>query len=430
MTSQGPTASRFFWRNRRITLGRARDIWQKIQERGFLWLWRRLGQELRVPETVEGVYIRALAVRVYALIVFLMSPLLFLAGQLFSGRAKTLYFFYDLDVSPITYDMADYLVLAELERRRRGLHWLYVYVVPGRNQGLRDEDAAYEKVVDRSNRMWRLNNLVIPLFALLPTCAGYAICRSRMQATLLRMLAGRNVYPLTYWSAWPIGLFRRPILEAGREGLEIFPMFKAPEQSVKYVRQWLGARVGARKAITITLRDYGADPLRNSNIHAWAAFAHGLDPETYVPIFVLDTETAMQPVPDAIKEFLVFSEAPWNVALRSALYELAYLNLAIVHGPTALVWYNHRCRYVLFFPRSDSSQTGTQYVKSNGFIDGESLPFAAAFQKWVWEPDEADVIKREFDQMCAAIEDSLPGRENTERLERWPARTGTIKDLA
>jgi len=429
MRSHGPTPSQFFWRNRRITPGRAKDILQKIQERGLHWLWPRLRKELRVPETVEGIYIRSWAVRVYALVVFVLSPLLFLAGQLFSGRAKTLYFFYDLDVCPITYDMADYLVLVELERRRRGLQWVYVYVVPGRNQGLRDEDADYEKIVDKSNRVWRLNNLVIPLFALLPTCAGYSICRNRMQATLLRLLAGRNVYPPTYWPSLPVGLFRRPILNAARQGVEVFPMFKAPEQSVKYVRQWLGARVGTRKAITITLRDYGADPLRNSNIRAWAAFARSLNPQAIVPIFVLDTETAMDPVPDVIKEFLVFPEAPWNPALRSALYELAYLNLAIVHGPTTLLWYNDHCRYVIFFPRDNSTQTGTDYVKANGFIPGESLPFATPFQTWVWEPDEADVIQREFNQMCATIENSLPGRENTERLERWPARVGAIRDL-
>ena len=118
MKSKAPTASQFFWRNQRITLGRVKDIWQKIQERGFPWLWRRLRKELRVPETVEGVCIRTLAVRMYGLIVFILSPLLFLTGQLFSRRAKTLYFFYDLDVSPITYDVADYLEIPQAERER------------------------------------------------------------------------------------------------------------------------------------------------------------------------------------------------------------------------------------------------------------------------------------------------------------------------
>jgi hypothetical protein len=403
-----------FWRNRRITVGRGNDILKKIRKGGFPWLLQRLRKELRVPETVEGLYIRLWVVRAYGLILLVLSPVLFLAAQLFSGRTKTLYYFYDLDVSPITYDMADYLVLAELERRRRGLKSLYIYIVPGRNQGVRDEDVDYEKIVDRSTRIWRLNNLVIPLFALLPTCVGYSMCKNRMQVTLLRLLAGRHAYPPTYWPALPIGLFRRPILQAARDGVEIFPLLKAPEQSVKYVQRWLGGRVNSRKVITITLRDYAADPQRNSNVRAWVEFAHCLNSKEFVPVFVLDIETALDPVPDSIKEFLVFHEAPWNLALRSALYEEAYVNLALVHGPTELMWYNHRCRYILFFPRDDSSQTGIEYIKANGFIHGESLPFAAAFQKWVWEPDEADIITREFDRMCAAIE-GAPLRRNQDR---------------
>src|SRR5207245_2370486 len=155
--------------------------------------------------------------------------------------------------------------------------------------------------------------------------------------------------------------------------------------------------------ITITLRSYGIDPSRNSNLEAWATFAHELDPDRFAPIFVLDTETAMDPVPPAIRDFPVSHEAPWNLALRSALYELAYLNLAIVHGPTELLWYNDRCRYVIFFPRDESRQTNKEFIAANGLVHGEPLPFATPLQKWVWGPDDLDIIKREFAAMCEAI---------------------------
>ena len=117
----------------------------------------------------------------------------------------------------------------------------------------------------------------------------------------------------------------------------------------------------------------------------------------------------MDPVPEAIREFPVFHEAPWNLALRSALYELAYLNLAIVHGPTELLWYNDRCRYVIFFPRDEGRQTNTEFMVANGFVPGESLPFATPLQKWVWEPDDLDVIKREFAALCEAIDAAKAG---------------------
>ena len=357
-----------------------------------------------MPETKEGIWIRRLMVAVYGTVTMISAPLRILAVLVFGRVSKTLYYFHDLDVSPITFDIADYLVIAEMERRRRGFDHIYIYIVPGRSRGLRDEGEEYEKLVGRSNRLWRLNNLVIPTLALLPSCSGYSFCKDRRQATLFRIFAWGYTFPPTYWPAFPVGLFRRPILEAARHGASIFPIFSSPIQSLTYVQQWLSARIGTKKAISITLRSYGFDPTRNSNLAAWAAFARSLNQEEFAPIFVLDTDTAMDAVPEAIKDFLVFHEAPWNLALRSALYELAYLNLAIVHGPTALLWYNDRCRYVIFFPQGGSSRTDPDYVRANGFIRGESLPFATPFQKWVWEPDDLSAIRQEFTRMCDAIE--------------------------
>src|SRR5262249_24359096 len=148
-------------------------------------------------------------------------PLIVLARLLLRAPRKTLYYFYDLDVSPVTYDVADSLVLAELERRWRGLDSVYVVVVPGRRAGLRDEGPDYGRVGARPSRWCRLRHLVIPLFALLPTCSGYSICRDRRQATLFRLLMAGKVYPPSYWPAFPLYLFRRPVLEAARRGLPI-----------------------------------------------------------------------------------------------------------------------------------------------------------------------------------------------------------------
>jgi len=153
--------------------------------------------------------------------------------------------------------------------------------------------------------------------------------------------------------------------------------------------------------------------LRNSNLEAWAEFARSLDPDQYAPIFLLDTDVAMDTPPDAIREFCVFREGPWNLGLRSALYEAAHINLAIVHGPTELLWYNDRCRYVLFVPPVNTGQSELKTMRANGFVPGESLPFATPFQKWVWEQDDLPVIQREFTRMCDAIEShaGLPDRE-------------------
>ena len=158
--------SEFFWRNRPL---RVRDVVQKIRINGIGWLFRRMTRELRTPETTEGVYLRQLMVAAYTILLAALSPLIVLARVALRLPRKTLYYFYDLDVSPITFDIADALVLAELERRRRGLDSLYAVIVPGRHGGLRDEGSEYENVVDRASRWWRLHHLLIPMLSLLPS---------------------------------------------------------------------------------------------------------------------------------------------------------------------------------------------------------------------------------------------------------------------
>ena len=53
------------------------------------------------------------------------------------------------------------------------------------------------------------------------------------------------------------------------------------EQARRYVDQWLAPRARGRKVVSITLREYGYHPARNSNVAAWTAFARGLDPEQF-----------------------------------------------------------------------------------------------------------------------------------------------------
>jgi hypothetical protein len=393
-----------FWR-RRPTLLLIREATRKVRAEGIGWLLSRLGQEFRTPRTTEGVYLRFLNVWMYGVVLRVLTPLIVRGRRAFRTPRNTLYYFYDLDAALVTYDVVDSLVLAELERRRRGCDSVYVVVVPGRNARFREEASESEEGIDGASRRWRLHHLVIPAFALLPTCSGYSVCRDRRQATLFRLMVG-DVYPPSYWPAFPLCLFRMPILEAARRGVPIFPMLRSPDQSLRYVRRWLDGRAGARKVVTITLRDSGHEPGRNSNLIAWVEFARELDPDEWAPVFVLDTDSAMDPAPEAIRDFAVFHEGPWNLALRSALYELAYLNLAIVHGSTELFWYNHRCRYVVFVPRDDTGQTAAApaVMAAYGFIEGESLPFATPVQKWVWEPDTPEAIRREFAGMCAVIE--------------------------
>jgi hypothetical protein len=394
----------YFWSNRPLTMARLRDIAAKARARGPGWVWRRLTKELRHPETTQGIRLRWLNVVLYTALVYLLSLLPALVFRLVGTKRRTLALFYDLDIASLTFDIVDYLMLAELERRRLGLDAVHVVVVPGRVDGLRQEAEHYEKVVDQHARIWRLHNLVIPMFALFPTVAGYTICSDRRHATLVRFFFPRKVHPPGYWPAFPIVPVRRLVFGAAREGRAVFPGLAIPEQALRFVDAWLKARIGDRKPVVITLRQYGYQPTRNSNVSAWIEFARKLDRSRYAPIFVQDVAAAMQETPPELAEFPVFREAPFNMILRGALYERAWLNICQAHGPTELMWYNERCRYVIFLTIGSSPETELETLRGYGIEADESPPFATPLQKWVWDKDELPMIEREFTAMEAAIE--------------------------
>ena len=97
--------------------------------------------------------------------------------------------------------------------------------------------------------------------------------------------------------------------------------------------------------------------------------------------------------------------ACWNIGIRAALYELAYLNLGVNTGPMSLCWLNARCRYITFkMITKNPSPASLENMSKNGFQFNEAPIFANAFQRWVWEDDEEKIISKEFNLMCQRLE--------------------------
>jgi hypothetical protein len=84
-----------------------------------------------------------------------------------------------------------------------------------------------------------------------------------------------------------------------------------------------------------------------------------------------------------------------------ALYELAYVNMSLMHGPMELALYNEVCRYAVFIPLGASPQTEKWILTKRGFLIGRDLPFARPWQRLVWEADDLTAIRRTFADMEA-----------------------------
>ncbi len=386
---------------------RLTSVADTIRTEGLGWVWRRV--RWRTPATGPG---RVVHAGLRQALSAALAPGRWLRQNPVRAvvSADTLYAFFDLQVAPVTYDASWFAAAADLTRRRLGLSRVHFVVVPGNKDGVREERAAYEAVVDVASRLWRLHSVVVPIFTLVPACAGYTVLPSRSVASLLRVAAGGRVYPEHYEPALPVGHHPSELHAAGRRGEASIGVLRSPVQGLRFVERWLSPRLRGRKPITITVRDYAFMTERNSNLAAWVAFARRLDPTTYLPVFVLDTERTLDLPPAAIEAFEVFREASWSVPLRMALYERSYLNLGVNNGPLFMAALNDRARLLIFKIITPSvPQTTEAFMQGLGFEVGGQLPFATEFQRLVWEDDTAPIIKREFDAMVAGIEAAEPG---------------------
>jgi hypothetical protein len=385
------------------TLARLASLGPKFRERGWGWLARRLYGELRAPETRTGLLVRPVTSGLVDLALRPLRAALRAEGRQFDD---TLVYFFDLDVVPITFDVLTYLADAELERRRRGLARVHVVVVPGRHGGWREEEPEFERIVGHDARYWRLYNLVIPSFGLLPSLASYTVSASRAHAGRIHAMA-RHVAPKGYLVSMPVATWNGDVFGAP-EPAEAVQYVRTPPEALRHVGAWLEARASARKVVAITLRDYDFMPRRNSNRAAWLRFARELDPAEYFPVIVLDTNAAMADLGRDLDGLAVFAEASWNIWLRSALYELAHLSVSSMQGATDLCWYNLRCRYLQFVSVGSSPQSTEAYFRREGYPFGESFAMATPHQRLVWAPDGYDRITAEFAAMCRVLDGIEP----------------------
>lgn len=370
-------------------------ILKKIYNNGLIWFYNRLILEFRIPQTSLGKKLKFLNILIYKFLFKLNKKNNLLLSK------DTLYFFYDLEISPITYNFCEALAVANVHRIHKGLQYLYVVIVPGPLGGLKEEEKNYDLICHKDLRVWKKYNILLPMINLIPSCGGLINCLSREEAETIRKMTIPNIYPKEYSTIFPIAaLFYK---WAHTNNQELMPI-RATTQAINYVRQWLKSKQYDRKIIVITLRQYNYMPKRNSNIVAWANFAKSLPINEYFVVIIPDTEIAMnKPLPELIM-FEHFTQGCWNIELRAAIYEIAYLNLGINNGPLALCYLNKYCRYIMFkIINHEVPQVTIDALKTQGYIPGKNPLFATKYQKWVWKSDTEKTIRNEFIKMCKIL---------------------------
>jgi tetratricopeptide (TPR) repeat protein len=309
--------------------------------------------------------------------------------------------FFDLQVCPITFDFVVFAALAEMERVRRDCATIHYVIVPGDKDGFREDDLTY----DLSQKQWRILNIVLPGCWLFGGHVSVSVCANREEALQIEERSAGPIFPEAYSVHQPVGDFLWSGVTAAAACGEPIPHVRPSPQATDFIRTWLGNRTDGKRPVAITLRESSHGAVRNSNIEDWIGFARTLDTETYCPIFVRDTERFGEPPLDDLKDFVICEAASLHIDLRVALYEQSWLNLVIPNGPGVLGMLSGSIRFIMFKMLTEEfANTSTGHVQSLGFKIGGQVPHATPFQRLVWEPDDSDVIQREFVAMADRID--------------------------
>jgi tetratricopeptide (TPR) repeat protein len=311
-----------------------------------------------------------------------------------------LFAFYDLALSPVSFDFSSFLVCADAHRRKVGLRHIHFVVVPAKSgTGHWDNQLHLD-----DHLKWRLNNVLVPLSGLVEASSGLSICATRDEAArLVAQTSPDHIFPETYSPVTPVERHHTGwtvILATQGEPVQCV---RASEQARRYARQWIDARAQGRKCVALTLREADFGQRRNSDPVVWGGFARKLLDGGYFPVILRDIDTALGPVHPALEGFATFTEGVFNLDLRIAFYEEAHVHASVANGPCHTCFYDRNVRYLYVVSGDWLTQKPTPFGRI-GIEFGEQPPFTNRYQRWMWKEQDADVIMSEFLALDAAID--------------------------
>ena len=93
------------------------------------------------------------------------------------NKSEVLFAFYDLAVNPNSFDIAKFLVLAELYRIENRFREIHLVITPDKNGWARSDD-----LHSSDQQEWRLRNILLPAMSLVPSIKGNTVFSSREEA--------------------------------------------------------------------------------------------------------------------------------------------------------------------------------------------------------------------------------------------------------
>lgn len=310
-----------------------------------------------------------------------------------NGNKDRLLLVYDTLLNPLTFDFIHTLYYADCQRRRSEKKYFDLLLV-SRDDLASSREQNYIDAIGNENLSWRLFNLIVPLSRLFVTVGRIYIVEPQEAFEIVK--GYESVHPNGYGYSNP----KSSIIRLDLPELTYYPALRVSKSAENIIGSYF-SMADIRRIVTITLRTYDYIECRNSDIESWVDFAGELDPLRYRVIFIPDASPDGVNTFKKINKFEIFDSACWNIELRAALYQRAWINMGVVCGPLAISCLMENVFTAMIDRTLDYPDDFRDGFRDSGIIPGKPLNFYSKSCKFYLGKDNKETILKLFNQFNA-----------------------------
>ena len=300
---------------------------------------------------------------------------------------KTLVCFYDMAVSPCSYDFFTFMYSAEICRIRRSLDDINLILVQGPKNKFRNDEIRS----DEQNQTF-FDNVILPGISLLNSCSKFMwVTRDQVSNA---ELPKENIFPRGYTRDRPTAEYVAHALVASKIRGDKHSFLESPYYARALADSFIEKRLSGNKFVTVTSREISRDNIndtRTLKINVWQKAINAINNMGISVLIIRDTSTANDKM--IFDNATEVPEASIHLPLRMAFYERALINFTKNNGPGTLQLYSKsRTVYFNSFDDEVKALSKSWFATNYGMDEGDQYPFTTQSKKYIWNNECTDVI--------------------------------------
>jgi hypothetical protein len=308
---------------------------------------------------------------------------------------KILTAIYDLEVSPITFDITKFLLLAEQYKNEHNYSDLNVLIVAPSRSRLANLIERYSNFSDEMIGLEffenRIEKLFEPLITLTIDQANWQYVGDR--DSLEKYFLHGHIFPANYSISDPVAAYGIDcLIDLLNKGGVLPSLYTDEKQELSVERYLAQFNLLPSKTLLVFLRQTPYETWRNSDVASWTSFANTRIMEGYQVVWFSDAESGNDRLLSDLPGVLCDNE---DILFRAAFVSRCAASFFVNGGTATLARYNHQAVSATFkLIEKNSPATSKQFWANKGIAYGQQLRFLSPIHHNEWQQDRAEVIEQ------------------------------------